>query len=63
MSYISFIRGFRLLKIFKFAEMFSDFNKLLDKVSHTIVDILFFILLLLIFLFVYALLGVELFKK
>lgn len=55
------IRTFRLLRIFKLANTWKRFNDLLKTVWKTLQEIAIFSLLLLLFNFIFALIGVELF--
>jgi len=55
------VRTFRLLRIFKLANTWKRFNDLLKTVWKTLQEIAIFSLLLLLFNFIFALIGVELF--
>ena len=55
------LRAFRLLRIFKLASTWKKFSDLMKTVWKTLKDVSTFSLFLLLFLFIYALLGMELF--
>ena len=54
-------RGIRLLRIFKLVRYWSSFRKILSKTILTIKDVSTFSILLLMFMFIFSLLGMELF--
>lgn len=58
---ISAMRTFRLLRIFKLAQSWKEFQNLLITIGNTMKDISNFSVLLFIFMFIYSLLGMELF--
>lgn len=58
---ISAFRGVRLLRVFKLARSWKSFRELLQKIVITIKDISNFSVLLVLFMFTYTLLGMELF--
>ena len=58
---ISAFRGVRLLRVFKLARSWTSFRELLEKIIITLKDISNFSVLLFLFMFVYTLLGMELF--
>jgi len=58
---ISAMRAFRLLRVFKLAKSWKEFQVLLLTIIHTMHSIAPFCIILLIFLFIYTLLGMELF--
>ena len=58
---ISAFRGVRLLRVFKLARSWTSFRNLLQKIIITLKDIRNFSVLLFLFIFVYTLLGMELF--
>ena len=58
---ISAFRAIRLLRIFKLARSWKSFQEILIKIGKTFKDISNFIILLFIFIFTYAMLGMELF--
>lgn len=60
-SVITALRGFRLLRIFKLAKQWKRFELLLETLGRTLQDIATFSILLFLFIFVFALLGLELF--
>jgi hypothetical protein len=54
-------RAIRLLRLFKLAKSWKAFRRLLTTIRKTLVDIGYFSLLLLIILFIYTLIGMELY--
>ena len=58
---ITALRAFRLLRIFKLAKQWISFQNLLKTVGRTLKDVSTFSILLFLFIFIYALLGLELF--
>lgn len=58
---ISVFRAVRLLRLFKLAKSWTSLRKLLGTIVETIKDIGYFSILLLLFLFVYTLIGMELY--
>ena len=58
---MSALRAFRLLRIFKLAKSWKQFQNLLITIGNTMKDISNFSILLFIFMFIYSLLGMELF--
>ena len=54
-------KGVRLLRIFKLARSWTSFRKILEKVIITMRDVSTFSILLLLFMFIFTLLGMELF--
>lgn len=58
---ISAFRGVRLLRVFKLARSWTSFRELLSKIMTTLKDISNFSVLLFIFMFVYTLLGMEMY--
>lgn len=58
---ISSLRAVRLLRVFKLARSWTSFRNLLQKMIVTIKDIQFFACLLALFMFIFTLLGMELF--
>lgn len=58
---ISAFRSVRLLRVFKLARSWTSFRNLLEKIMDTLKDIRNFSVLLFLFIFVYTLLGMELF--
>lgn len=57
----SAFRGVRLLRIFKLARSWSSFREILSKIHLTMIDVSVFSLLLLMFMLIFTLLGMELF--
>lgn len=58
---LSAFRGVRLLRVFKLARSWSSFREILAKIIITIKDVSTFSVLLLMFMFIFTLLGMELF--
>jgi hypothetical protein len=58
---ISAFRGIRLLRVFKLARSWTSFQEILKKIGSSIKDIQTFSVLLALFIFIYNLLGMELF--
>jgi hypothetical protein len=54
-------RGIRLLRVFKLARTWKNFQNILMKIGKTLKDIRNFSVLLFLFIFTYTLLGMELF--
>ena len=61
-SALSAFRGVRLLRVFKLARSWKSFRDILSKIIVTIKDVSTFSLLLLMFMFIFTLLGMELFS-
>jgi len=60
---ITVIKGSRILRIFKIAKLWESFNVLLDTLRQTLINISPFARLMLIVLFIYTMLGLELFSN
>lgn len=60
---LTIFRGFRLLRVFRLVRKWDSFHKMMVKISQTLKDIFTFFVLLLLIIFVYSLLGVELFSN
>lgn len=58
---VSALRAVRLLRVFKLARSWKSFRELLEKIVITLKDIRNFAVLMLIFMFIYTLLGMELY--
>lgn len=58
---LSAFRGVRLLRVFKLARSWSSFREILQKIIITMKDVSTFSVLLLMFMFIFTLLGMELF--
>ena len=58
---ISALRAVRLLRVFKLARSWTSFRLLLEKMIITLKDIRDFSVLMLLFMFIYTLLGMELY--
>ena len=58
---ISSLRAVRLLRVFKLARSWTSFRELLAKIIETLKDIQSFSCLLILFMFIFTLLGMELF--
>ena len=59
---ITALRGFRLIRIFKLAKAWKKFQNLLKTIGRTLKDISTFSILLFLFMFIYSLLGMEVFS-
>jgi hypothetical protein len=62
-SMLSAFRTFRLLRIFKLARSWKKLNLVIRTVGHTVMDSGTFILLLLLTIFIFALVGLQLFAN
>jgi len=62
-SVFTALRGFRLLRVFKLAKSWKRFHLLLETMARTLKDVASFSLLLLLFIFILTLLGMELFAN
>lgn len=60
---LTIFRGFRLLRVFRLARNWDSFHKMMVNIGQTLKDIVNFFILLLIVVFVFSLLGVELFNN
>ena len=60
---LTIFRGFRLLRVFRLARRWRSFHKMIVKIGQTLKDIITFFVLLLIIVFVFSLLGVQLFNN
>lgn len=60
-SVVSVFRGFRLLRIFKLARNWKTFHDLLKTIGRTMKDIRDFSILVLLFIVIYSLLGMEMY--
>lgn len=60
---VSALRAFRLLRIFKLAQSWKDFQNLLIIIGKTLQDVSNFSILLFLFIFIYTLLGMEMFAN
>ncbi len=58
---ISALRAFRLLRVFKLAKTWHEFQKLLTIIGNTLYDVGNFSVLLFLFIFTYTLLGMDLY--
>ena len=58
---LSAFRGVRLLRVFKLARSWTSFREILAKILVTIKDVSTFSVLLVMFMFIFSLLGMELF--
>jgi voltage-dependent calcium channel L type alpha-1D len=58
---ISAFRAFRLLRALRLARSWKSLRRLLDVISKTVSGISYFSILMMLFMFIYALLGMELF--
>jgi len=60
-SALTALRGFRLLRVFKLAKSWSKFHMVLKTVSSSLKEVSSFSILLFLFIYIYTLLGLELF--
>jgi hypothetical protein len=60
-SALSAFRAFRLLRVFKLAQSWRSLRNLLKAIHKTLFDVAYFSVLLLLLMFIYSLLGMELF--
>jgi voltage-dependent calcium channel L type alpha-1D len=58
---VKVLRAFRLLRVFKLAKVWKSFNYILVTIGNTISKISAFMLLLYLFIFIYTILGMQLF--
>lgn len=58
---ITALRAFRLIRVFKLAKSWKKFQNLLKTIGRTLKDISTFSILLFLFMFIYTLLGMEVF--
>ena len=59
---LTYIRGFRLLRVFRLARNWPSFHEMVVKLGNTLKDLFNFFIVLLIIVTVFSLLGVELFN-
>jgi voltage-dependent calcium channel L type alpha-1D len=62
-SAVSSFRSFRLLRVFKLAHKWQQMRSLLSTIYKTVFDVANFALLLVIFMFIYALIGLQFFAN
>ena len=55
------LRTFRLLRLFKLARTWQQFNKLISTMGKTLIEISAFSVVLFLFMFIYSILGMEMF--
>lgn len=60
-SAVTALRAFRLLRVFKLAKTWKRFELLLETMANTLKDVATFSILLFLFIFIFTLLGMELF--
>lgn len=60
---ISAFRAFRLLRVFKLAKSWSKLKQLLETIMRSLKDISSFSVLLFLLMFIYVLLGMEIFAE
>ena len=60
-SIIKALRAFRLIKVFKLAKSFDAFRNLLSTIGKTIDDMKAFLIVIFLFIYVYAVLGIQAF--
>lgn len=58
---ISAFRALRLLRVFKLARNWPSLQNLIETMTKTLADISYFAVLMLLFIFIYSLLGMEFF--
>ena len=58
---LSAFRGIRLLRVFKLARSWTSFRELLNSIALSVKEVGFFLVLLAIVMFIFALLGMELY--
>ena len=58
---MSAFRGFRLLRAFKLARSWKEMRELLEKMAESLAEIGYFSVILFLFMFIFSLLGMELF--
>jgi hypothetical protein len=58
---VTALRTFRLFRLFKFAKTWTSLKTLLETMIRTLYDISSFSLILFLFMYVYSLLGMEMF--
>lgn len=61
-SGISAFRAFRLLRVFRLAKDWGQLNRLLDAIAESFRSLTYFGFLLVLFMFMFALLGIQFFK-
>lgn len=60
---LSALRSFRLFRLFKLARKWATMQRLLQLIVTTLVDVSNFLLLVCLFIFIYAMLGIEFFAN
>uniref|UniRef100_A0A7S2F8U8 Calmodulin n=1 Tax=Florenciella parvula TaxID=236787 RepID=A0A7S2F8U8_9STRA len=60
---ISALRAFRIFRVFKLAKQWKDLNDLLSKMLKTLNDIGYFAMLLVLFMYIYSLVGMQFFAN
>ena len=60
-SIIIAFRAFRLLRVFKLAKKWTELRKLMRTIFKCLQDVSYFSVLLLLFMFIYTLIGMELY--
>ena len=60
---ISALRAFRIFRVFKMAKMYPEFQDLLMKMYKTLGDIGYFAMLLILFMYIYSLVGMQFFAN
>ena len=58
---LTIFRGFRMFRVFKLAKKWKSFNRMINKISNSLGDIITFLILLVIVASVFSLLGNEIF--
>eukprot|EP00945_MAST-04E_sp_MAST-4E-sp1_P008438 g8438.t1 len=62
-SAVSALRSFRLFRVFKLARSWVSLRKLLQTIARTLVDIANFTVVLFLFIYIFALIGMQLFAN
>ena len=60
---LTIFRGFRLFRVFRLARNWESFHQMMVNIGQTLKDIVNFFVLLIIVVFVFSLLGIELFNN
>jgi hypothetical protein len=56
---ISAFRGFRLLRMLKLLRSWTSLRRLLETIAQTLMEVNYFVVIMLLFIFIYTLLGME----
>mmetsp|Transcript_6417 Transcript_6417/g.22602 ORF Transcript_6417/g.22602 Transcript_6417/m.22602 type:complete len:1664 (+) Transcript_6417:339-5330(+) len=60
-GFLSVLRSFRLLRVFKLARQWKELNKIISTIFKSLASISYLSLILLLFIFIFSLLGMQLF--